>query len=40
MTSEAILAAIAAEREVMEELLVRLVEAPTLLGAEDSRGRR
>ena len=34
MTSEAILAAIAAESDAMEELLVRLVEAPTLLGAE------
>jgi acetylornithine deacetylase len=33
-TDEEILAAIAAERPAMEELLVRLVEAPTLLGEE------
>jgi acetylornithine deacetylase len=33
-TDEEILAAIAAERTAMEELLVRLVEAPTLLGEE------
>ncbi len=34
MSDEEILAAIAAERAWMEELLVRLVEAPTLLGQE------
>lgn len=33
-TDEEILAAVAAERPAMEELLVRLVEAPTLLGDE------
>jgi acetylornithine deacetylase len=33
-TDEEILAAIASERAAMEELLVRLVEAPTLLGQE------
>jgi hypothetical protein len=34
---EEILAAVAAERPAMEELLVRLVEAPTLLG-DEARG--
>lgn len=35
MTDEAILEAVAAEAPWMEQLLVRLVEAPTVLGAED-----
>jgi acetylornithine deacetylase len=36
MTDEAVLAAIAAEAGWMEDLLVRLVEAPTVLGAEEA----
>jgi acetylornithine deacetylase len=36
VTAERILAAVAAEQEWMEDLLVRLVEAPTTLGGEDA----
>ena len=36
MNDGAVLAAVAAEAEWMEDLLVRLVEAPTVLGAEES----
>lgn len=36
MNDEAVLAAVAAEADWMEDLLVRLVEAPTVLGAEEA----
>src|SRR3712207_9345036 len=36
MIDEAVLAAVAAEADWMEDLLVRLVEAPTVLGAEEA----
>jgi acetylornithine deacetylase len=36
MTDEAVLAAVAAERDWMEDLLVRLVETPTVLGSEEA----